>query len=93
MNKREKRKRENIRKCLDMHMAEFRENLNVRLLCEEKWESTMPGQVLWIENIALTEVTYQEKRERFRIIRKIRQFLLRCFFKVRKIITFYKERR
>lgn len=74
-------------------MAEFRENLNVRLLCEEKWESAMPGQVLWIENIALTEVTYQEKRERFRIIRKIRQFLLRCFFKVWKIITFYKERR
>lgn len=93
MNKNQEKKREEIRKCLDMHMAEFRENLNVKLLCEEKWENIMPGQVLWIEDIALTEVTYQEKQGRFHTIKKIRQLLFHCFLKVQKKIRLCKERR
>lgn len=91
--KNREKNREEIRKCLDMHMAEFRENLNVRLLCEETWESPMPEQVLWIEDIVLTEVTYREKQGRFLIFQKIRQFLFHWFLKMQEKIRFYKERR
>lgn len=63
--RREEIGKEEIRKCLDLYAVELREDLNIRLFCETEEESFIQEQVLWIEDIILTEVVYQQKRKKY----------------------------
>lgn len=84
MSRREQKRREKIRKCLDLYAVELREDFNIRLFCETEEESSMQEQVLWIEDITLTEVVYPEKKRQFPIMKKIKAFLLHCLMTVQR---------
>ena len=84
MSRREQKRREKIRKCLDLYAVDLREDFNIRLFCETEEESSMQEQVLWIEDITLTEVVYPEKKRQFPIIKKIKAFLLHFLMTVQR---------
>ncbi|MCM1162274.1 MAG: hypothetical protein NC412_13775 [Roseburia sp.] len=65
MSRREQREREKRKRLLELYALELREELNIRLLCETEGESLVQKQVLWIEDIALTEVTYPQNKKTF----------------------------
>ena len=84
MSRREQRRREEIKKCLDLYAVELREDFNIKLFCETEEENSMQEQVLWIEDITLTEVVYPEKKRQFLIMKKIKTFLLRFLMTVQR---------
>lgn len=84
MSKREQKRREEIRKCLDLYAVELKEDFNIRLFCETEEESSIQEQVLWIEDITLTEVVYPEKKRQFTIMKKIKTFLLHFLMTVQR---------
>lgn len=84
MSRREQKRREEIKKSLDLYAVELRKNLNIRLFCEIEEESSIQEQVLWIEDITLTEVVYPEKKRRFPIMKKIKTFLLHFLMTVQR---------
>ncbi len=86
MSRREQKRREKIRKCLDLYAVELREDLNIRLFCETEEESSIQEQVLWIEDITLTEVVYPEKKRQFLIMKKIKTCLLHFLMTVQRKI-------
>lgn len=84
MSRREQKRREEIKKCLDLYAVELREDFNIRLFCETEEENSMQEQVLWIEDITLTEVVYPEKKRQFLIMKKIQTFLLHFLMTVQR---------
>ena len=84
MSRREQKRREQIKKCLDLYAVELREDFNIRLFCETEEESSIQEQVLWIEDITLTEVVYPEKKRQFLIMKKIKTFLLHFLMTVQR---------
>lgn len=77
---------------LKEYAKEMQENLNLRLFCESGrdislWESVLPsGEVLWVEEVVFTGVTYPEKNrtgKRFKwireLFRKIKNIILKIF--------------
>lgn len=77
---------------LKEYAKEMQENLNLCLFCESGrdislWESVLPsGEVLWVEEVVFTGVTYPEKNrtgKRFKgireLFRKIKNIILKIF--------------
>lgn len=91
MSRREQRKREKRKRLLELYAMELREDLNIRLFCETEGESFAQEQVLWIEDIALKEVTYPQNKKTFALGKilalwkqKIKTWLCNYVFRTKK---------
>lgn len=86
------RERMETKEALKEYAKEIRENLNLRLFCESGcdislWEMILPpGEVLWVEEVVFTGVTYPGKNrpgKRFKgirkLFRKIKNIILKIF--------------